>query len=63
MRNFYNGNSDFRDYVEKYRRDHKLSVDEALERALVRGVAEHYKEKENEENGIIESELPKSGAD
>ena len=51
MRDFYNSNSDFRDYVEKYRKDHELTVDEALQNAQVREAANYYREKEIEESG------------
>lgn len=53
MKNFYESNSDFRDYVEKFRRDHDLTVDEALQRASVREAEKYYREKEIEEAGII----------
>lgn len=46
MREFYNTNKDFRDYVEKYRRDHDLTVEQALEDSTVRNVAVYYREME-----------------
>lgn len=52
MRDFYNSNSDFRDYVEKFRRDHDLTVDEALQHASVREAEKYYREKEIEENAV-----------
>ena len=52
MKNFYESNSDFRDYVEKYRKKHDLSVDEALQHASVREAEKYYREKEIEENAI-----------
>ena len=52
MRDFYNSNSDFRDYVEKYRRKHELSVDEALQHAQVREAAKYYREKDGKPEGV-----------
>lgn len=52
MKKFYNSNSDFRDYVEKFRRDHDLTVDEALQHASVREAEKYYREKEIEDGRI-----------
>lgn len=52
MKNFYESNSDFRDYVEKYRKKHDLTVDEALQNASVREAEKYYREKEIEENAV-----------
>lgn len=52
MKQFYESNSDFRDYVEKFRRDRDLTVDEALQHASVREAEMYYREKEKEENAI-----------
>ena len=50
MMDFYNKNSDFKRYVnlysKKYNEGKSISVNEALEHALVKQVAEHYREKE-----------------
>ena len=48
MKNFYETNKDFRDYVEKYRRDRDLTVEQALEHSTVRDVAGYYREVEEE---------------
>lgn len=42
---FYNTNQDFREYVERYCRKHKCTVEEALTHAIVRAVEEEYKER------------------
>lgn len=52
MKQFYNSNSDFRDYVEKYRKKHDLTVDEALQHASVREAEKYYREKEIEDGQI-----------
>lgn len=49
MQEFYESNRDFRDYVEKFRKDHNLTVEEALEHASVREAAKYYREKEIED--------------
>ena len=49
MQGFYQRNRDFRDYVEKYRKKHRLTVEEALKEALVRETAKYYREKEIED--------------
>ena len=50
MRDFYNRNADFKRYVDLYAKKYKegksISVDEALEHAVVKRVAEQYREKE-----------------
>lgn len=56
MRDFYNTNSDFRDYVEKFRRDRDLTVEEALQHASVREAEKYYREKEAEERNIVLAE-------
>lgn len=53
MRDFYNTNRDFHDYVERFRRDDNLTVEEALQRSTVRDVAGYYREKEAEERNIV----------
>lgn len=54
MKNFYESNSDFRDYVDKFRRDRDLTVDEALQHASVREAEKYYREVEREaQNRII----------
>ena len=38
-------NEDFRDYVDKYARDHSISVTEALTHKLVQEAEDYYKER------------------
>lgn len=52
MRDFYNSNSDFRGYVDRFCKTYDLSVDEALQYASVREAEKYYREKEIEENEI-----------
>lgn len=47
MRKQYNENSDFKEYVDRYCKKHKCTVDEALTHALVKEVYELYKNKES----------------
>ena len=42
MKEFYESNSKFRDYVDKYSRDHRITVEEALTHAMVRQVYLYY---------------------
>ena len=44
MKEFYTSNADFRDYVNIYCKKHKISIEEALEHALVKEVAKHKKD-------------------
>lgn len=44
MKEFYNNNADFREYVDKCCKAHKISVDEALQLALVKEVAKYKKD-------------------
>lgn len=53
MKEFYESNSDFHDYVEKFRRDHDLTVDEALQHASVREAEKYYKQLEREAQNRI----------
>ena len=50
MMDFYNKNSDFKKYVNRYAKKYNegksISVNEALEHELVKQVAERYREKE-----------------
>lgn len=46
MREFYGSNKDFRDYVDRYCNQYRLTVDEALEHEIVKRVEEQYREKE-----------------
>lgn len=54
MQEYYNENADFKAYVDKYARDYKLTVEEALKSALVREVYEYYKEEQatEEKEGV-----------
>ena len=44
MKDFYNSNTDFQEYVERYCKKHKCTVEEALKHKVVEDVCEHYKE-------------------
>ena len=44
MKDFYNSNTDFKEYVERYCKKHKCTVEEALKHKVVEDVCEHYKE-------------------
>ena len=50
MMDFYNKNSDFKRYVNRYTKKYNegksISVNEALEHEIVKQVAEQYREKE-----------------
>lgn len=46
MKEYYNSNPDFKDYVDRYARDNKLSPEEALSCELVRQTYLYYKERE-----------------
>lgn len=50
MKNFYESNSDFRDYVDRFCKTYEVSVDEALQHASVREAEKYYREKEKAEN-------------
>lgn len=57
MKEFYDRNSDFKQYVDRYAKKHNegnsISVDEALEHDIVKQVASQYKE--NEEARVEQS--------
>ena len=42
IKELYEGNADFREYVNRYCRHYKLTVEEALQHAIVREVAKQY---------------------
>ena len=42
---FYNTNQDFKEYVDRYSIKHKVTVEEALNHALVQEVEKMYKER------------------
>lgn len=44
MIDLYKTNQDFRDYVERYCKKHDISKYEAMSHKLVQGVAEYYKD-------------------
>lgn len=46
MKEFYNRNTDFKRYVDRYCNQYGLTVDEALEHEIVKSVAAQYREKE-----------------
>jgi hypothetical protein len=41
----YNTNQDFKEYVDRYCNKHKVTVEEALNHALVQEVGKMYKER------------------
>ena len=57
MKNFYESNKDFKEYVDrysqKYYRGSSISVEEALQHAQVIEVAKYYKELEREAKNRI----------
>ena len=58
MKEFYESNKDFRDYVDryckKYMEGRSITVEEALEHEVVRQVAEQYREMEESRNEQIQ---------
>lgn len=44
VRQFFNKNADFREYVERYCNTYKITVEEALTHALVNEVADYYED-------------------
>ena len=44
MKEFYNSNADFKNYVDKYCKKHKCSIEEAMKHKLIEAVYEQYKE-------------------
>ena len=47
LKEFYNRNADFKMYVDRYCKQYRLTVDEALEHEIVKQVAAQYKESED----------------
>ena len=43
MKEFYDKDADFRDFVNSYCKKHKISIEEALQHAIVQEVANYYK--------------------
>lgn len=52
MKEFYESNKDFRDYVDRYCKG-KFTVEEALRHIQVRLVAAYYREVEEEKKNIL----------
>lgn len=48
MENLYRTNKDLQDYIDRYRRNKDVSVEEVLGYAQTREVAEYYREVEEE---------------
>ena len=46
MYDFYDRNTDFKRYVDRYCKQYGLTVDEALEHEIVKNVAAQYREEE-----------------
>lgn len=53
MNNFYKQNKDFRAYVDGYCRSRCISVEVALNHALIKQVYHYYKAKEADNESII----------
>ena len=49
MRDFYNTNKDFREYVDRYRRNKDVTVEEVLSYKQTQLVAEQYREMEEKQ--------------
>lgn len=49
MDEFYQTNSDFRGYVNRFCKTYNLTLEEALQHASVREAAKYYREKETED--------------
>lgn len=46
IKELHEGNKDFRDYVKSYCRTHSITIEEALQHAIVHEVAKQYKTEE-----------------
>lgn len=44
IKNYYYNDENFRSYVDKYRSDRKISLEEALTHKIVKEIYFHYKE-------------------
>ena len=57
MKNFYESNKDFKDYVDRYSQKYykgsRITVEEALTHAQVREAAKYYKELEKDNKNKI----------
>lgn len=58
MKDLYNTNKDFKDYVDRYCKNKPFGVKEALRHILIRLVGQHYKELE-ESRDEVEQKLRK----
>ena len=47
MKDLYNTNKDFKDYVDRYCKNKPFGVNEALRHIHIKLVGQYYKEKEN----------------
>lgn len=45
MKEFYKSNTDFKEYVDRYCKKHKCSIEEAMQHKIIECVYEQYKEK------------------
>lgn len=48
MKEFYNNNANFKDYVDKFSKHYGMSVEEALSQEIIKQVYLYYKKKEEE---------------
>lgn len=46
MKDFYESNADFREYVNRYCKTYRLTVGQALQHEIVKEVAKQYKAEE-----------------
>ena len=46
MKEFYNSNENFKEYIDKYCKKHKCTIEEALKHKIIEEVYEQYKETE-----------------
>lgn len=52
MKELYNQNEDFKDYVDAYCKKHEISKDEAFSHKIVVNVGEYYSEKSKLKVGV-----------
>ena len=52
MKELYNQNEDFKDYVDAYCKKHEISKDEAFSHKIVVNVGEYYSEKSKSKVGV-----------
>ena len=53
MKNFYETNKDFRDYVDRYCKNKPITLEQALSHIQVRLAAVYYREVEEEQKNLF----------